>query len=100
MVDQTLLIFGAAVLGVGTRTLVKYLEKVIEGSITSFDTKFIASAILSVIIVIVSSMGFVLGFQIPPNATTDTLLVFSVFWESYGVNDLVNIPVNRTVEKA
>lgn len=93
--DQTILIFLAAIGGVGTRTIVRYLDKIINGEISGFDLKFVASAVLAAIITIVTAMGFVLAFQIPPNMANEMLLGMTVFWESYGINDLVNIPVNN-----
>lgn len=89
--DEILLVLIAALLGVGARTLVAWLAKIVVGEVIEFDQKFIATAILSVITVIFTSIGFVL--RVVPINGDQQLIFLTIMFQAYIMNDLVNLGI-------
>lgn len=88
--DEIILVFVAALAGVGARTLVAYLLKMAAGEIMTFDQKFIATALLSIISTLFIAMGVVIATPFPTAQSNQVLLFMTVTFGSYTNNDIEN----------
>lgn len=92
-----MIVFSAALLGAGFRTLVAWLAKVAEGEAPVFDAKFIATAILAMITVLFVAMGVVITTSFPAGIANSTLLFMTVAFGTYTVNDLENRALTTSI---
>lgn len=83
----------ASLVGATARTILGYLEQADGDKLPEFNVKFLYSAIASIIIVIMGSIGFTLNFPLPPDIPSQTYLFFIVLFASYTTNDLANMRV-------
>jgi len=95
--EQILIVFLAALLGAGSRTLVAWLMKIAEGEAPVFDAKFIATAILAVITVLFIAMGVVITTSLPAGTANSTLLFMTVAFGTYTINDLENRALTTSI---
>ncbi len=93
--DIVLLAFIFYIAGAITRTVVAYLAKIVtapEGTIT-FNAKYWATMILSVILSFVAGVGTFTAVPIPA-ATSWVLVLAATFPLGYAINDGINITVD------
>lgn len=85
------------VLGGVFRTLYDFLWKIVEEPDTSFDKKYIATLIISVIITLISSIVTFPTIQMPQDGAV-TILLFTVL-AGFAANHLINKPISYLTKK-
>ena len=88
-----LIFLTAALSGAGLRTLYGYLDKFVKGEVLAFGPQFVASAIMSIIIVFVAASGIALATPIPDSGTDKTVAFFGTMIGAFLTNAAINTKI-------